>query len=124
MAALVPSYVSFRTQGEGTLTIESDREMPFEFTLTDGVGKDDGPMLMDCRISVKDGVGRFVTGSFENMKSYGRIVRSSRHVVLEVLDRHNEVIKHQSSSDRHPIELKTKAEPASPHGIRFLVSEP
>jgi hypothetical protein len=122
---LLPTCTSLKNGNDATLTIQSDQEIPFEFTLAEGSGSQDSPLALDCMIRVQHGVGRFVTGSRENMNYYGSppsyFTRFSRRVVVEIVDRHNEVVKRQITNARHTILFGLTNDPKALYRQRFFV---
>ncbi|MEI7986015.1 MAG: hypothetical protein WCI55_10340 [Armatimonadota bacterium] len=122
---VVPTCMTLKYGGEATLTIETDKEVPFEFVLAPGKGSDDGALLVDCRISVNKGIGKFVTGSRENMDAYGFpaifFTRYSRRLVVEIVNRHGEIEKQRYSNGKKAIHLETRDDPSAPNGKRYFV---
>ena len=125
MFVVVPICMTLKYGSEATLTIETDKEVPFEFTLAPGKGADDSALLVDCRISVNKGIGRFVTGSRENMDFYGfpptYFTRYSRRLVVEIVNRHGEIEKQRYSNGKQVIRLEFRDDPAAPNGKRYFV---
>lgn len=125
LLVVVPLCLTLRYGSEATLTIETDKEIPFEFFLAPGKGSDDGALLVDCRISVSKGVGRFVTGSAENMDSYGfaptYFTRFPRRLVVEIVNRHGEIEKQRYSNGKKAIHLEARDDPSTPNGKRYFV---
>lgn len=122
---MLPVCNSFRNAGNATLTIQSDKQIPFEFTLAEGKGLEDGPMLMDCLVSVSNGVGTFVTGSYENMNSYGYpptyLTQFSRNIVVEIVDRRGEIVKREFTDARRTLFIGFTEDPTARYGKRFFV---
>jgi hypothetical protein len=125
LLVVVPICMTLRYGSEATLTIETDKEIPFEFILAPGKGSDDGALLVDCRISVSKGIGRFVTGSRETMDFYGfppiYFTRYSRRLVVEIVNRHGEIEKQRYSNGKQAIHLGFRDDPAAPNGKRYFV---
>ncbi len=60
---VIPAVITHAHAGDATVTIITEQDLPLTFTLDGGRGFPDGPLLLDCRISVKNGIGKFLTGS-------------------------------------------------------------
>jgi hypothetical protein len=121
----MPVCNSLKKSGSATLTIQSTKEIPFEFTLADGKGSGDGPLLVDCLVSVTNGVGTFVTGSYEHMNSYGYpatfLTQFPRNIVVEIVDRRGEIVKREFTDSRHTVFLGSTQDPKARYGKRFFV---
>ena len=101
MTIIVPMGITLANSENATVTIVSDQDLPIEFTLSGYEGFYDGPLLLDCRIVVKNGVGTFVKGSRNTMNYYGfppsPFTRVSRRVVVEKVDADGRVLSRQES---------------------------
>lgn len=125
LMVMVPTCTILKNGSEATITVQCDQEIPFEFTLKEGKGILDSSLSMDCLIKVQRGKGAFLSGSFENMTYYGYpqtfLTRVPRRLVVEVVDRNNEIVKRLFSDSKHKVILDKVRDPEAPHGIRFFV---
>ena len=121
----VPIAITHSHAGESTLTIITDRDLPLEFTLVDNQGFPSGPLLLDCRIEVRNGVGKFLTGSLANMDTYGfpptYWTLCSRLVAVERVDAQGRLLSREVSSLNHVFYFGFKDDPSAPLGQRFFV---
>ena len=122
---LLPTLLSIWKASDATITIITDKELPIEFPIETTRGFPDGPLLLDCRISVKSGVGKFVTGSRETMNSYGfppsTFTISSRKVVVERVDAKGNLLSREVSQANHVIYFGFKDDPSAPLGQLYFV---
>jgi hypothetical protein len=122
---VIPAVITHAHAGDATLTIITDKELPLEFTLADNQGFPSGPLLLDCRIEVKNGVGRFLTGSRNDMNSYGfpptYWTLYSRLVAVERVDAKGRLVSREVSRLNHVFYFGFNDDPSAPLGQRFFV---
>jgi hypothetical protein len=120
---VIPAAITYSHLSEATVTIITDKDLPIEFALDDNQGFPDGPLQLDCRIVVKNGTGRFVTGSIGTMNSYGfpptPWTIASRRVAVEHIDKHGKLLSREVSRESHVFCLSALDFPNVLSGQRF-----
>ncbi len=123
--AVIPATITYSHASEATLTIITDKELPLEFTLANNQGFPSGPLLLDCRIEVKNGVGKFLTGSRNEINSYGfpptPFTIGSRLVAIERVDSQGRLLSREVSRLNHVFYFGFNDDPSAPLGQRFFV---
>ena len=121
----IPVGITRSHADEATVTIVTDRDLPLEFTLADNQGFPSGPLLLDCRIEVKNGVGKFLTGSRANMDTYGfppsYWTLCSRLAAVERVDAQGRLLSREVSRLNHVLYFGFNDDPSAPLGQRFFV---